>query len=299
MKRMQHYIEYGLLQMVCFLLGLMPLKTVQVLAAAFGWFVYYVIPIRKKVAHDNIARSFPEKTKDEVDRIAKAAYVQFAKTVFEMIYMPHLSREDVEKIAVLENRDILDRIQKNGKGCVMVGGHFGNWEIMGSAFANHYPVTFVVGEQTNKMVDEVILKNRIDKGMKIVHQKVALRGVLQALKNNEFVALVSDQDAHETGAFVPFLWREASTPKGPAMFALRGGVPLIVGTCFRTPQDTFRIVVEEVSQPLLSGDADKDIINYTASYTAIIERHIRAHPDHWFWMHRRWKTQKPERERRL
>jgi len=49
------------------------------------------------------------------------------------------------------------------------------------------------------MADDLLNSYRTAKGIKIVSLKLALRGVLKTLKNNEFVAILSDQDAHEKG----------------------------------------------------------------------------------------------------
>ncbi|MCX5782824.1 MAG: lysophospholipid acyltransferase family protein, partial [Elusimicrobia bacterium] len=119
--------------------------------------------------------------------------------------------------------------------------------------------------------------------------KVALRGVMQALKKNEFVAMLADQDAHEIGTFVNFFGRPASTPKGPAAFALRADCPMIFSIIIRK-NDKFIAKFETVPKPASIGDEEKDIQNYTQVYTTMLENYCREYPENWFWLHRRWKT---------
>ena len=112
---------------------------------------------------------------------------------------------------------------------------------------------------------------------------------MKTLKSNEFVAIISDQDAHANGFFVNFFSRPASTPKAAALFSLRAGCPLITGHCIRN-SDGYVVVFDKIEPPAPSGDEQEDAKNLTALYTSKIESYVRANPDHWFWMHKRWKT---------
>jgi KDO2-lipid IV(A) lauroyltransferase len=112
--------------------------------------------------------------------------------------------------------------------------------------------------------------------------------VLSALKRNRCVALLIDQDAHEDGAFVPFFGRPASTPRGPAVFHLRTGAPLVFARSIRLPGERYRIHCTRLNT---DGITDPDRI--TALMTEELEAAIRETPEQWFWMHRRWKTLPP------
>jgi Kdo2-lipid IVA lauroyltransferase/acyltransferase len=290
MKKLQHLIEYAALAVFAFCARLLPLSWARFLMRRFADFIFYVVPVRKKVVIKNLTDSFKdEKSPEEILGIARRAYAQFAQTMLELLFFPKLSPEDIDKMVTVEGLDYLASVKKKGTGAILVGAHFGNWELMGAALARHFPVTFIVGLQSNRLADGLLNSYRTAKGIKIVSLKVALRGVLQVLKDNEFVALLSDQDAHEKGTFVNFFGRPASTPKGPALFALRTGAPLVMCSMIRE-NGHFRAVFEEVPRPAPSGNEEKDVHDYTQAYTSMLEKYTRQHPDHWFWMHKRWKT---------
>jgi len=291
-KRIKHVVEYYSLVWFTACVRLLPLSWARFIARRLADTAFYAIPVRKKVVVGNLALSFPEKTSGEIHSIAHSVYRQFAQTMVELLFFPKLSKEDMQRMVTMENLSVLNEALQGGKGAVLVGAHFGNWELMGAALAQVHPVTFVVGQQQNIKVDDLLNSYRLGKGIKIIPLKLALRGVMRTLKNNEFIAILADQDAHEHGAFVPFFGRPASTPKGPAMFALRAGCPVIMGHIFRE-QGKFRVVFEKVPQPPLTGDEETDIRNYTAAHVSLLEKHTREHPDHWFWLHRRWKTKPP------
>ncbi|MBN1621635.1 MAG: lysophospholipid acyltransferase family protein [Endomicrobiales bacterium] len=292
MKKIKHIFEYILLQIFGAFIRLFPLSFVRHAASALADFIYVFIPIRKKIVIDNLTQSFKgTKTKGEINDIARKVYRQFAKTFFEIILFPKFRKSEILEMVDFENRHLLDNAVKKGGGAVLVGSHFCNWELMGIALSNFYPITFVVGEQSNKLTDNLLNSYRTSKGIKTIPLKFALRGVMRTLKNNEFVAIISDQDAHEDGVFVEFFGRPASTPKAPAAFALRAGCPIFTGHIIRK-NSRFHVIFDEVPKPEPSGSEEKDIENYTSAYTKIIESYCRKYPDHWFWMHRRWKTKK-------
>ena len=293
MKKIQHLIEYASLRGFAAFARLFPLPAARFFARSLADLVYYFIPIRKKVVLANLTAAFGSAKKpEEIRSIARGVYRQFAQSMIEIMFFPKIDKEALDELVSFENLRLLEGPFKEGKGAVLVGSHFCNWELMAAALAGHYPLTLVVGQQKNTLVDDLLNSYRLKMGVKIVPLKLSLRGVASALKANEFVALVSDQDAHEDGVFVDFFGRPASTPKGAAVFALRFGCPLIMGHIFRTG-GRFRIVFDIVPKPDGSADEQENIRRYTAAYTKILEGYIRKYPDHWFWMHKRWKTKPP------
>ncbi len=288
-KQIKYLIEYYALVSFACLVRIFPIQVARFTARRLADFVYYVIGIRKKVVLSNLAAAFPEKKPAEIKIIARNTYRQFATTMIELIFTPKWDSHKLKEIVKIEGTELLEEARKGGKGAVLVGAHFGNWELMGFRIAVDYPLSFVVGRQQNSKVDDLLNSYRTAKNIKLIPIKIALRGVLQTLKNNGFIAILSDQDAHENGTFVNFFGRAASTPKAPAAFALRTGCPIIFGSIIRR-NGRFTIYFEQVPKPELSGNEDKDIQNYTQSFTKVLEKYIRQYPDHWFWLHRRWKT---------
>jgi KDO2-lipid IV(A) lauroyltransferase len=120
--------------------------------------------------------------------------------------------------------------------------------------------------------------------------------VLEALRRNEVVVLLMDQNTIKGGEFVPFFGRLAATVTGPAVFALRTGAPLIPAFVQRQPDDTHIGRFLGPVTPARTGDREQDVRALTAQLTAIIECQIRADPTQWFWIHDRWRH-RPREER--
>jgi len=290
MKNVQNYFEYGIILAIRALVRSLPLSWALKVADCLGLFAFSVIRIRRKVTLDNLHRAFPEKTQQDCENIAKRTYCNFAKTAVEHIRFP-INIKELRNRTRFDHPELFHQAAQEGKGILCVSGHFGNWEMMAAAIrALGYPMVVVVAEQRNKFVDELINRGRRQMGIEMVGRGIAIRGILKALREKKMVALLGDQDAHEEGVFVDFMGRPSSTPQGPAVLCLKTGAPMICGIAVRKEHGKHQIFLQRVSHDDLTGVTAENIHILTQRYTQILEKYVRQYPDHWFWMHRRWKT---------
>jgi KDO2-lipid IV(A) lauroyltransferase len=291
MKRVQNYLEYWFVLTIRMLVSNLPLRWALIAANMLGLFAFHVIRLRRQVTIQNLCQAFPEKSRRECKNIAERTYCNFAKMAVEYIRFPKLNQEELQRRVRFDNVELLQQASEEKKGVVCVAGHFGNWEMMAAAVrALGYPMVVVVAEQRNKLVDELINSNRARMGIEVVSRGFAIRGILKAFREKKFVALLADQDAHEEGTFVEFMSRPASTPQGPAALALKIGAPMVFGTILRQNNGYHRVLLERVDTDDLRGLTPENIRLLTQKYTRILEKYVKQYPDHWFWMHRRWKT---------
>jgi KDO2-lipid IV(A) lauroyltransferase len=121
--------------------------------------------------------------------------------------------------------------------------------------------------------------------------------ITELLAANERVGLVSDQNAGARGIFVDFFGSKVSAFKGPGLFAVRCGCPVIPLFIVREGYEKHHAMILPEVVIKKTGDAGKDISAYCQAYTAAIEDFVRKYPDHWFWIHKRWKTRPPGEEK--
>ncbi len=93
-----------------------------------------------------------------------------------------------------------------------------------------------------------------------------------------------------TESLCPFFNKRACTNKGLALLVRKTQVPVV--PAFIVHQGGGRYLVEfQPALPWLSfGDRTKEIEENTAQYNQVIEAMARQYPDHYFWVHKRWKT---------
>jgi len=114
------------------------------------------------------------------------------------------------------------------------------------------------------------------------------------LRRGETLAVVIDQNMRPSrGVFVEFFGEPACTTPAAAVLALRTGAPLLAVFPVRGP--TARTGSGGGPVRASAGTRGRSAVKaLTQEVTRAVERAVRAHPDHWFWVHRRWKTRPPE-----
>ncbi len=260
-----------------------------------GRFVFYAIRIRRQVTESNLRQAFPERNETEIRRLARSTYEHFGMMMLESLKLLSMSRDEVVGAIRILDFKALEQARAAGRGAVMITGHMGNWEYLGAWVSiSGFPATFMFQEQANPYVSRLIRRYRERMGMDVVPRGMALRSYLRALKQGRFVAVVADQDAGRNGIFVDFMGRPASTPTGPARFALKTGAPIIFSISFRDRQGNLCGTFEMLDIPYDPAHEEQAIRQIVEACTRKLENWIRKYPEQWFWMHRRWKT-KPEK----
>ncbi len=291
MKMLQNYLEYYLVLLIRFFIQLLPLGAALWFGRGLGIFAFSVVRIRRRVAMENLVRAFPEKPLPEIKNLARRTYVNFGQNIIEFLRLPKASPEALARQVTLVNSHLFAEASACGVGTVCMSGHFGNWEIMAAAIrALGYPMSAIAREQRNALIDKLINQHRASVGIETIPLGMAIRGVIRALKQNKLVAMLGDQDAHDEGVFVDFLGRPSSTASGPAIFALKTGAPLIFGISVREKHGRHTVYLQRIDTAGLKGTSEENIRILTQRHTRILEESIRKWPDHWFWMHKRWKT---------
>lgn len=296
MKKIRHYLEYKLLMGIGFIVRGLPRLTMLRLGRLVGDFIYYCIPVRKTITLNHLEHSFPDKSSAERKKIARGTYQNLGMNVFEHLCVPMLSKEDIRNIVKLVDEDVLIQALARKRGVIIAGGHFGNWEYTSSAVAAYgYRLGVVVAEVSNKYIDKRINEHREATGAEMIPKGASTRSVIKMLRSNGVLGMLMDQDENEVGIFVNFFGRPCSTPKGPAAIALKTGASIIFFAAIRQDDGTINVVFEPIEIDYDTGTTEENILDITQRCTSRLEHYTRLYPDHWFWMHRRWKT-RPEME---
>ncbi len=267
------------------------LVTLVIVFAALWFGLYISKGITVPIATLAEARRCLSWLRAELLKVAGDTYRNLGMSLVEYARLPVTTTEQMAERVTVEGGRNFDVALQRAKGAVLVTGHFGSWELMGARLKSRgYPMNFLVGEQSNTAVDNIMNDLRRSKGIGIISMGASMRNVLKALKQNQFVAMLSDQDAGSRGVFVDFMGRPASTPFGPASFAVRTGAALICGFIVREGRSRHRVILEPPLLPVPGASDAEESLRLTQEYTSLLEKYVRERPDHWLWLHRRWKT---------
>lgn len=238
-------------------------------------------------------------TEAEARHTVRESFVNLARNVLEILYMPHLNERNFRQYIEIDHLEILKKALAEKKGVVILTGHIGTWEWLSAAFTlNGLPVTAIAKPQPNMQFTEVLNALR-----DTIHVEIFSRGTSEllaaarALKKGKILGFLADQDAGPGGAFLPFLGKTASTPMGPAVFSRKFSSPVVPAFILRQPNGRHKVVIKDIMRYEDTGDTDKDLFDFTARMTKIVEEIVRENPTQWLWFQKRWNT-KPEEQKK-
>ena len=246
----------------------------------------------RRIALANLRLAFGEALDDrQRARIVRACFERFALTALDYLWFSRDTRRRLARYVTFD--ESLAKWIRHGGPWIAVTAHFGNWELLGKYSAMQgLTLASVAKPVRNRDIDERVNAFRETMGQVVVPRQGALRTLIRVLKKEKgVVALVLDQDTRveEGGVFVPFFGVPASTAVGPARVSLKTGAPLVMGFAVRRADGRLDVEVEgplEVPDPR----AQDAVLRLTALHAALLEARVRARPELWFWLHRRWKT---------
>jgi Kdo2-lipid IVA lauroyltransferase/acyltransferase len=295
-SRFRKKLDFGLL---CLLYGLarpLPLPWLRAFGRGLGSFVWHLVRFRRDVVLDNLQHAFAsEKTAVEINDLGRSFYRNLGMTLMEFLAFPRFGRRHLQEMVTLEGLEHLREITEMGRGGLLVSGHFGNWELFAARVASDgVPLSFIVKPQSNEDVDKIQNRIRHQAGIGTIRSGASIKQMVKALRNQELVAMLADQDAGADGVFADFMGRRASVFRGPAYFAWKMNIPILPAFIFRQPDGNHvgRFLPLVHSDP--AWTEEEALQHLTRAHVQLLEAAVREAPDQYFWIHRRWKTRSPE-----
>ena len=250
--------------------------------------------VRRRVARANLTRAFgTTASAAAIDRLCARCYEHAGMTAAEVLRLSPRVAARHAATSVVFGLEHVEAALQSGRGVVVASAHYGNWEVLAPAMRlRGIGVCFVVQRLRNAAVDALLDRVRHDAGVHVLERGMAMRRVAEHLSANRLVCLMCDQDARRRGVFVPFFGVPASTPKGPAQLALRHGVPF-VPVFGRRIGAHHEIRFHPPIEPGPEIDEAVRIRSMMLRFNQVLEATIRAEPEQYLWLHRRWKTAAP------
>ncbi len=252
---------------------------------------------RRKRTRENLRAAYGD-TRSERERrhLERAAFASMLRVAVETAWAERLlatPRQFASRTVREGDWDGLRKDVERGRGGLLLGGHFGNWELGGrSAHVHGVPMLIVARPFDQLGLDRFVARHRGGHRAVLGHRGRA-SGLVGALRRGSWVGALIDQNAGPQGVFVPFFGLLASTPAGPVRAAQQAGAPVWFGTVRRLAAPlhfALRLDRIDVGPP----DADRDrLAEAVATIVAHLERAVREAPEQYNWLHRRWKSRPP------
>jgi Kdo2-lipid IVA lauroyltransferase/acyltransferase len=287
---LQTRLEYTAALALMFALRRLPLGMANAVARTTTRLLDLALPKLRRVALINLSFAFPELDTRQRNQIASGAFRSIARLLVTLARSVSLNSSNISQWIAYEGLENYLEAKRLGRGVLVATAHLGNWEL--SAFAHALmtePMHVMVRPLDNPLIDRLVEQRRTQSGNHLIYKQDAAHAVLKALRNNEAVGILADQNTMPSeGVFVMFFGKLACAGSAFVKLAYRSQAAVIPGFAI-WDESTQRYVLRFYPRVELSGDAQAD----TQRIHSIFEEVIRQYPDQWMWIHRCWKTRPP------
>lgn len=282
-----------LLIFVIWALRFLPLGALAAFGNAMGRTAFWLVPERRRVARINLEKCFPQLAEAERERIARAHFRWFCRSIVERGIWWWGSRERIRRLVKVEGEEHLAALA--GRGAVLLAPHFVGLDAI-LRLAMQYPMVSTYSHQKDRVLDETVFKRRTRFGGGLFSRQETLRPAIRAIKSGSLYYYLPDMDFGRKGTvFVPFFGVQASTATGLGYIARLADAPVLPCVTRMLPGGqgyVLRIYPPWTDFP--TGDDKAD----ARRMLAFIEERVLEMPEQYFWLHKRFKT-RPEGEARF
>lgn len=253
------------------------------------FFVYHVFGYRRKVVQNNLNLVFPDKSKEEINRIEKEFYKHLCDTFLEMVKTMNLSKKAVAKKYQVVNPEVLLEIEKE-RSIIILCAHYANWEW--NVSINNYVNSkgYAVYQQVNNSYfDKFIRKTRARWNTTLITQGQTAKTVIQNFRNNvrATYGMVSDQSpqAHRAHYWTNFMGIKVPIFNGGEALARKTGLATVFLKVSKVKRGHYKAELI----PIALNGKETEEHEITNKFLRLTEEQIHEKPEYYLWTHKRWK----------
>lgn len=263
------------------------------LARTVALMLWLAVPKRRHVIETNLQLCFPEMPPEERKALARRVYVRLARAAIDHGTLWEADAEEIRRFVTFEGLDnLLD--MKDGRPVIVVAPHFAGLDAAGIALNTYVRGVSLYQKQSNPAWDKAVLQGRLRFSNPVLIAKSNasdLRPVLRAMKEGLPFYYLPDMDhGLKNSIFVPFFGVQAATL--PMVSRLARLTKAKVLWCIATmTENGYHVIISKPWDNFPTADYEADTLRVNQE----LEEWIRAYPDQYLWVHRRFKT-RPEGE---
>ncbi len=287
---MGRIVEYWAAWFVLESLARTPLPLAGRMGRFYAWALDHILPRLRQAGLRNLELVFPSMGVRQRSELIDGVFRSIGRLLVVFARFPTINHRNISQWIRYEGYEHFEAARARGKGVLFATAHLGNWEL--SAFAHAWlsaPMHVVVRPLDNPRINAIVERRRMLSGNRLIEKKDFARSILKALRQNEAVGILVDQNASlDNGVFVDFFGIPACSGIGFARIAAHSGAAVIPGFAVWSEAES-RYILRFYPQVQITGEAEED----TRRVQERLEAAIREYPDQWLWIHRRWKTRPP------
>ena len=259
--------------------------------------LFYWLDFRhRSIVLRNLGFAFgSDREEKEICAIGRENFRQFAMIAHEWIRLRNLDTEELKELIYIEGKENLIAAKKKNQSIILLGAHFGNWEyahIFYSTTVNH--LNFIVRAIDNPFLEKERVAYNQRAGVGILYKENGLRPAIRNLKKGEDLILFADQRPRlKEGAICQFFGKKASTITLVPALAKKFHIPVVPMFIVRCKDLVHHRIIFFPELKIEYDDKKQSVSEGAQLQNDMIEKVIRSYPDHWLWIHKRWRREYP------
>ncbi len=285
---MRYPLEGAAVWLAFYLLKLLSLDRASALGGALGRAIGPRLAVSRR-AVENLGRAMPELDQTAIAGIVGGMWENLGRVAAEYPHLASFKLYDGDGRVEVIGAEHVDALRDDGIGGIFFSAHLGNWELASlGATQRGLALIHVYRAANNPLVERLVRRaRRAVEGTHWAKGKGSARELVAALRAGEHLGTLTDQKLRE-GLAVPFFGIEAMTQPIVGQLGARFRCPVVPARVERLEGARFRLTIGPPLAILDSGDRDADALAALVEMNRLIEGWIRARPEQWFWLHRRW-----------
>jgi len=290
---MREWCEYAAVWGVLKFLSVLSRSVSRTFAAGLARFLLACSPRLQHVAMTNLRIAFPDWSDAQRRAVIRGMAQQIGWMAAEFAHFPRLTPQNISQIVSRQGFEHFEAARARGRGVIFLTGHMSAWELAPFAQALYgQPLSFLARGIANGRIDALVNRYRCLSGNQPIEKNNSARAVLRVLGEGGTVGILADQNTSvDEGVFVDFFGVPACATTGLARVARHTGAAVLPGFLHWNAASCKYVLKFEPALPFqVTQDEEADIRANTALCARVIENYIRAYPEQWFWLHKRWKN---------
>ncbi|MBN1830681.1 MAG: hypothetical protein JW896_01060 [Deltaproteobacteria bacterium] len=266
------------------------------LGKRFGSLLYILARRHRNISLINMKFAFGDELEEsEMRGLTKRTFQHLAMVGHEWLTLKNITEKELLNRVEVQGKEHLLAAKKKSSSVILLSAHFGNWEYAHLYYANTIgPLNFIVRKVDNPYIEEERVKYNTKFGVNILDKENGLRPAIRRLKKGEDLVLFPDQTASSEGIPVNFFGKKTNTLHLPVSLAMKFSIPIVPMFIVRQKDRKSHRLIFLPEIEIKDKTAQNALETYTQQQNDVIEKMIRKYPDHWLWIHRKWKYDHPE-----
>ena len=251
----------------------------------------------RNIVRQNLNYAFDNTmNEEEIKIITKYSFKNLLFNFMHLMELRHMSKEELTAKVTVQNKEAVERVHKEGRAVIYVTSHYSSWELGGASLGAFVePVAAVYKKMKNRIYEEWLLDARSRFGNTNLEKTNVVKPLIRLIKQGKASGILIDTNINKReGVIVNFKGKPIRQTSTPAYLARKFNAAIIPVTIRTDDEENYTLMIfDEIKVPHTDDEAD-DIQKATQLQADWLTEIITKEPKFWFWLHRRWKSDKPE-----